>query len=43
MPGPAEARLLRLPPGVPLMHILGLAATPAGPLEVNDTRLNAEE
>ncbi len=44
MPGPVEARLLALPPGVPLLRILRLAASPAGqPLEVNDTRLNAEE
>ncbi len=44
MPGPDEARLLRLPPGVPLLRILRLAASPAGqPLEVNDTRVNAEE
>jgi DNA-binding GntR family transcriptional regulator len=44
MPGPAEARLLRLPPGVPLLRILRLAADTVGrALEVNDTRLNAEE
>lgn len=43
MPGPVEARLLRLPPGVPLLRILRLAASPAGQaLEVNDTRVNAE-
>ncbi len=44
MSGPDEARLLRLPPGVALLRILRLAASPAGqPLEVNDTRVNAEE
>ena len=44
MPGPDEARQLKLPPGVPLLRILRLAATPAGrPLEVNDTRANAEQ
>jgi GntR family transcriptional regulator len=44
MPDPAEARALRLPPGVPLLRIIRLAASPAGrPLEVNDTRLNAEQ
>ena len=44
MPGPAEARLLRLSPGVPLLRILRLAASPAGrPLEVIDTRVNVEE
>ena len=44
MPGPVEARLLRLPPGVPLLRIVRLAASPSGqPLEVNDTRVNAEE
>ncbi len=44
MPGPAEARVLRLASGVPLLRILRLAASPAGrPLEVNDTRISAEE
>lgn len=44
MPGPAEARLLQLPPGVPLLRIVRLAASPSGqPLEVNDTRFNAED
>jgi GntR family transcriptional regulator len=44
MPGPIEARLLLLPPGVPLLRILRLAASPSGqPLEVNDTRVNGEE
>ena len=44
MPGPAEARVLRLASGVPLLRILRLAASPAGrPLEVNDTRVSAEE
>jgi GntR family transcriptional regulator len=44
MPGPDEARALGLPPGVPLLRIIRLAASPAGrPLEVNDTRLNAEQ
>lgn len=43
-PGPGEARDLRLPPGVPLLRIIRLAASPAGrPLEVNDTRMSAEE
>ncbi len=43
-PAPAEARLLRLPRGVPLLRIVRLAASPDGrPLEVNDTRMNAEE
>lgn len=43
-PTPAEARDLRLPAGVPLLRIIRLAATPHGrPLEVNDTRLNAEQ
>lgn len=43
-PGPDEARLLHLPPGVPLLRILRLAASPAGrPLEVNDTRASAEQ
>jgi DNA-binding GntR family transcriptional regulator len=43
MPAPDEARLLRLPPGVPLLRIIRLAVSPAGrPLEVNDTRLDAE-
>ena len=44
MPGPVEARLLRVPPGVPLLRIVRLAASPSWrPLEVNDTRVNAEE
>jgi DNA-binding GntR family transcriptional regulator len=44
MPSPGEARALRIPPGVPLLRILRLAASPTGrPLEVNDTRLNAEQ
>jgi DNA-binding GntR family transcriptional regulator len=44
MPAPAEARLLSLPPGVPLLRIIRLAASPAGrPLEVNDTRISAED
>jgi GntR family transcriptional regulator len=44
MPTADEARLLRLPPGVPLLRTLRLAASPAGRLlEVNDTRLNAEQ
>jgi GntR family transcriptional regulator len=44
MPGPVEAKLLRLPPGAPLLRIVRLAAGPSGqPLEVNDTRVNAEE
>ncbi len=43
-PTPAEARHLRLPPGAPLLRIVRLAASPAGrPLEVNDTRMNADE
>jgi GntR family transcriptional regulator len=44
MPGPAEAKLLRLSAGVPLLRIVRLAASPNGqPLEVNDTRVNADE
>ncbi len=44
MPGPDEARVLRLSPGVPLLRILRLAVSPAGrSLEVNDTRVNADE
>jgi GntR family transcriptional regulator len=44
MAGPAEVRALHLPPGVPLLRVVRLAASPAGrPLEVNDTRLNAEQ
>lgn len=44
MPGPDEARLLHLPPGVPLLRVVRLASSPAGrPLEVNDTRVSAEE
>jgi DNA-binding GntR family transcriptional regulator len=44
MPTPAEARLLRLASGVPVLRIVRLATSPLGrPLEVNDTRLNAEE
>jgi DNA-binding GntR family transcriptional regulator len=43
MPGPDEGHLLRLPPGVPLLRIIRLAVSSAGrPLEVNDTRLDAE-
>jgi DNA-binding GntR family transcriptional regulator len=43
-PTPAEARLLQLPAGVPLLRIVRSAASPAGRiLEVNDTRMNAEE
>lgn len=43
-PGTEEALLLKLPPGVPLLRIVRLAASSAGrPLEVNDTRVNAEE
>jgi DNA-binding GntR family transcriptional regulator len=43
MPGPDEFRLLRLPPGVPLLRIVRLAVSSVGrPLEVNDTRLDAE-
>jgi DNA-binding GntR family transcriptional regulator len=43
-PSPTEASLLRLPPGVPLLRVVRLAASPAGrALEVNDTRMNAEE
>jgi DNA-binding GntR family transcriptional regulator len=44
MPDPVEASLLRLPPGAPLLRIVRLAVSPSGqPLEVNDTRVNAEE
>ena len=44
MPGPVEASLLRLPPGVPLLRILRLTASPSSqPLEVNDTRVSAEK
>ena len=44
MPGPAGARMVRLASGIPLLRILRLAASPAGrPLEVNDTRVSAEE
>ena len=36
--------MVRLASGVPLLRILRLAASPAGrPLEVNDTRVSAEE
>jgi DNA-binding GntR family transcriptional regulator len=43
-PMPTEARLLRLPAGVPVLRIVRLATSASGrPLEVNDTRLNAEE
>jgi GntR family transcriptional regulator len=44
MPTPVEARLLLLAAGVPVLRIVRLATSPSGrPLEVNDTRLNAEE
>jgi DNA-binding GntR family transcriptional regulator len=44
MPSPAEADLLHLPAGIPLLRIVRLAQSPAGrPLEVNDTRLDAEQ
>jgi DNA-binding GntR family transcriptional regulator len=44
MPTPTEARLMRLPAGVPVLRIVRLATSPSGrPLEVNETRLNAEE
>ena len=43
-PTPTEGRLLRLPAGAPVLRIVRLATSPSGrPLEVNDTRLNAEE
>jgi GntR family transcriptional regulator len=43
-PAETEARDLQLPPGVALLRILRLAASPDGrPLEVNDTRMNGEE
>jgi DNA-binding GntR family transcriptional regulator len=43
-PSPAEASRLRLAPGVALLRIVRLAASPAGrPLEVNDTRMSGEE
>jgi GntR family transcriptional regulator len=44
LPAPSEARALHLAAGVPLLRILRLATSPARrPLEVNDTRMNAEE
>jgi DNA-binding GntR family transcriptional regulator len=44
MPVPDEARVLGVQAGVPLLRIVRLAASPGGrPLEVNDTRLSAEE
>jgi len=43
MPSPDETAQLRLPAGIPLLRIVRLAESPAGrPLEVNDTRLDAE-
>jgi GntR family transcriptional regulator len=43
-PAPAEARLLRLGSGVPLLRVTRTAASPSGRvLEVNDTRMSAEE
>jgi DNA-binding GntR family transcriptional regulator len=43
MPTPAEAELLALPTGVPVLRIVRATTSPSGdPLEVNDTRLNAE-
>lgn len=42
-PTPTEAELLSLPAGVPVLRIVRTATNPTGrPLEVNDTRLNAE-
>lgn len=44
MPSPDEARLLRLSAGIPLLRIIRLASNRDGrALEVNDTRLNAEQ
>jgi GntR family transcriptional regulator len=44
MPSPGEASLLNLAAGIPLLRIIRLAQSPAGrPLEVNDTRLDAEQ
>ena len=43
-PTAAEATLLRLPAGVPLLRIIRTATSPARrPLEVNDTRMSGEE
>ncbi len=44
MPTPTEAHHLDLPPGVPLLRILRTttSGTTGNPLEVNDTRLDAE-
>lgn len=43
MPTPAEAELLDLPPGVPVLRIVRQTVSAKGePLEVNDTRLDAD-
>ena len=43
-PSPAEASRLKLAPGVALLRIVRLAASPDGrPLEVNDTRMSGDE
>jgi GntR family transcriptional regulator len=43
MPTPAEAAALKLSAGVPVLRIVRLTTSSAGtPLEVNDTRLDAE-
>jgi GntR family transcriptional regulator len=43
IPTPVEARRLRLPSGVALLRVIRLASSPDGrPLEVNDTRMDAE-
>lgn len=43
MPDPSEANLLDLAPGIPVLRILRMTSSDTGqPLEVNDTRLDAE-
>lgn len=43
IPTPVEARRLRLPSGAALLRVVRLASSPDGrPLEVNDTRMDAE-
>jgi GntR family transcriptional regulator len=43
-PSPAEASRLQLAPGVVLLRVVRLAASPVGrPLEVNDTRMSGDD
>jgi GntR family transcriptional regulator len=41
MPNPDEVRMLRLPPGTPVVTVLRVAMTADGPIEVFSSVMNA--